>query len=620
MKRAEDRHFILQIALKCADISNPCRPWDISSKWSYKVCEEFFRQGDYERRLNLPVTPLCDRHTTSIPKIQAGFFKHVVTPLYVEWHRFLSDGLSISLMKYLKANQKRWEIQISQEATTDTEISELDKNEGITSSGEETSIDENSDSIDLLIPTVYGQTARVQTLPSQIGHDCVGRRHSIPLSTSKSLTLTPCQAIRRESLPIEKAKAKNILLKLEKQSLLEFNTTSLLFSKNSIVELSNTSAFEKQVSTEDLLPETSIASITSSANVSRLSALLQSNKPSAQTKQLKRQQTFPPLQPCARMRYMSTTAEMTQCYTHILDTNSSSGCLTPMKDKSCSSGQCSSLSLLPPHDTASCHQKKSNILKTSKELLTVDIKKQNSSSDMKLKLKLISSEHRHSMNHMRTIHIDDSSSTNQNKRSYSAQDSTSTQIFYALLTDLHNDKGNHISDTSECKDSDCNVEYKYCDTKSMLQEPRTTLSYKKLDQLILARNMCSSQESRRYSIPITKHNMINNASRRYTAIPVSSELNIHKVFFIGSPPNSPSHNCSMSSSNDIYNESKRSIDDSSNEIIVIGNKKELDYTKGKSSKIVKLNSDAQMKENVDPYMNDDFNKGITSLRRDSQVI
>jgi len=620
MRRAEDRHFILQIALKCADISNPCRPWDISSKWSYKVCEEFFRQGDYERRLNLPVTPLCDRHTTSIPKIQAGFFKHVVTPLYVEWHRFLSDGLSVSLMKYLKANQKRWEIQI-QEATTDTEISELDKNEGITSSGEETSIDEDSGSIDLLIPTAYGQTARIQMMPDQIGLDRVGRRHSIPLGVSKTLTLSPCQAIRRESLPIEKAKTKNILLKLEKQSLLEFNTVSLLSSKNSIVELSTINAFEKPVSTEDLLPETSIASITSSANVSQLSALLQSNKPSAQIKQLKRQQTFPPLQPYARMRYMSTTAEMTQCYTHILETNSSSNCSIPMKDKSCSSGQCSlSLSPLQPHDTALCHQKKSNILKTSKELLTVDTRKQNFSSDM-IKLKrIVSSERRHSMNHTRTIN--DSSFTNQNKRPYSAQDSTSTQIFYALLTDLHNDKSNHISNTSERKHSDYNVEYKYCDTKSMLQESRTTLSCKKLDQLTLARNVCSPQESRRYSMPITKHNTItiNNANRRYTAIPVSSELNIHKVFFIGSPPDSPSRNNSISSSNDVYSESKKSIDDLGNEIIVIDNKRELDHAKGKSSKIVKLSSDTQMKENVDPRKNDDFNKGITSLRRDNQVI
>lgn len=67
-----DRQFILQIALKCADISNPTRPWDISHKWSLKVCDEFFRQGEYERQLNLPITSICDQQSTSVAKIQAG--------------------------------------------------------------------------------------------------------------------------------------------------------------------------------------------------------------------------------------------------------------------------------------------------------------------------------------------------------------------------------------------------------------------------------------------------------------------------------------------------------------------------------------------------------------------
>lgn len=115
MKEPEHRHFILQIALKCADISNPCRPWDISRKWSYKVCEEFFRQGDYERQLNLPVTALCDRHTTSIPKIQVGFFKFVVLPLYEEWHRFLDDEFSHALMRWLRENQQHWEDMMQDE-------------------------------------------------------------------------------------------------------------------------------------------------------------------------------------------------------------------------------------------------------------------------------------------------------------------------------------------------------------------------------------------------------------------------------------------------------------------------------------------------------------------------
>ncbi|QQP35280.1 Putative LOC100877791, partial [Caligus rogercresseyi] len=45
----DSRSFIVQIAMKCADISNPCRTWHISKLWSHRASEEFFRQGDKER-------------------------------------------------------------------------------------------------------------------------------------------------------------------------------------------------------------------------------------------------------------------------------------------------------------------------------------------------------------------------------------------------------------------------------------------------------------------------------------------------------------------------------------------------------------------------------------------
>ena len=38
---------IMQIALKCADICNPCRTWKITERWGNVVSEEFFRQGMY---------------------------------------------------------------------------------------------------------------------------------------------------------------------------------------------------------------------------------------------------------------------------------------------------------------------------------------------------------------------------------------------------------------------------------------------------------------------------------------------------------------------------------------------------------------------------------------------
>ena len=72
MKLPESRLFILTIALKCADLGNPCRPWDLSKRWSEQICAEFYRQGDFERQLDLPVTPICNRYEASMAKIQTG--------------------------------------------------------------------------------------------------------------------------------------------------------------------------------------------------------------------------------------------------------------------------------------------------------------------------------------------------------------------------------------------------------------------------------------------------------------------------------------------------------------------------------------------------------------------
>jgi len=67
-----ERHFVLMIAIKAADISNPSRCLHLSRMWSEQIMEEFFRQGDSERTMNLPISFLCDRFSTAIPKSQSG--------------------------------------------------------------------------------------------------------------------------------------------------------------------------------------------------------------------------------------------------------------------------------------------------------------------------------------------------------------------------------------------------------------------------------------------------------------------------------------------------------------------------------------------------------------------
>lgn len=81
-----DRTEALEMVLHCCDISNPAKPWELSRRWTMLVMEEFFHQGDLERDLSLPISPLCDRHSTYLPESQIGFIDFIVEPSFVGWY------------------------------------------------------------------------------------------------------------------------------------------------------------------------------------------------------------------------------------------------------------------------------------------------------------------------------------------------------------------------------------------------------------------------------------------------------------------------------------------------------------------------------------------------------
>lgn len=75
-----ERSKMLCLLLHVADISHPCKPWPLHSRWTECLVLEFFAQGDRECRLGRPCSPLCDRHNTSIPDSQLGFMDFIVAP------------------------------------------------------------------------------------------------------------------------------------------------------------------------------------------------------------------------------------------------------------------------------------------------------------------------------------------------------------------------------------------------------------------------------------------------------------------------------------------------------------------------------------------------------------
>jgi hypothetical protein len=84
MDALETKTFLLEVLLHAADISNATKPQHIMLRWTERVLEEMWSQGDQEVSLGLPISPLCNRAVDSliVPKGQMGFITFVVQPLF----------------------------------------------------------------------------------------------------------------------------------------------------------------------------------------------------------------------------------------------------------------------------------------------------------------------------------------------------------------------------------------------------------------------------------------------------------------------------------------------------------------------------------------------------------
>lgn len=100
------RRKLCELLLHAADISNAVRPWPLCKSWSDMVVQEFFHQGDLERRNQLPVSSNMDRSSSSQPQIALDFDEFIVRPFFEILARFLPQ-CSIFLDN-LEANRFRW--------------------------------------------------------------------------------------------------------------------------------------------------------------------------------------------------------------------------------------------------------------------------------------------------------------------------------------------------------------------------------------------------------------------------------------------------------------------------------------------------------------------------------
>ncbi|DBA94754.1 TPA: hypothetical protein ACH3X1_002302 [Trebouxia sp. C0004] len=106
--KPQDKTLVLQMVLKCADIGHLAAPAKTHKRWAFQLEEEFFRQGDKERAVGLPVSPLMDRNQTGgMTRSQLGFFNIVGLPLFKAMAELFEEAQP--MLEGVMANLQLWE-------------------------------------------------------------------------------------------------------------------------------------------------------------------------------------------------------------------------------------------------------------------------------------------------------------------------------------------------------------------------------------------------------------------------------------------------------------------------------------------------------------------------------
>merc|ERR1719238_878024 len=98
--------LIMCCLLHSADVSNPCRAWEVTFSWAQVCLEEFFAQGDQEKMLGVPVQFLNDRDKLNRPNSQIGFIEFMIAPFFAAQVRLFhglhqyGDNLGVNIDKW----------------------------------------------------------------------------------------------------------------------------------------------------------------------------------------------------------------------------------------------------------------------------------------------------------------------------------------------------------------------------------------------------------------------------------------------------------------------------------------------------------------------------------------
>jgi len=89
-------------------VSANCQPWGVHKQAVWQLEQEFFKQGDQERALGMPVMPMMDRYKDSAANSQVFFMSKLVRPLLDPCIELVDKDVADALGSHLEENMGHW--------------------------------------------------------------------------------------------------------------------------------------------------------------------------------------------------------------------------------------------------------------------------------------------------------------------------------------------------------------------------------------------------------------------------------------------------------------------------------------------------------------------------------
>ncbi|TQS35632.1 hypothetical protein Golomagni_03943 [Golovinomyces magnicellulatus] len=197
----ERRVLACSLLIKCADISNVARKYDIASKWTIILTDECARQATMEKDLGIPSVLFAPpvREITQLGESQIGFMETFALPLFQEVSNNM-PALSFCVRE-LQQNKSIWEKKI-------VEHQKIIKNQNIAGDNaslrsETVSAKKSNEKISekLTIPTQHRTKKRPNLKPIDVSLSLASFQNLSPFSNISNTNSSNISSSRRLSLP-----------------------------------------------------------------------------------------------------------------------------------------------------------------------------------------------------------------------------------------------------------------------------------------------------------------------------------------------------------------------------------------------------------------------------------